>query len=100
MKVRICVHAIGEQWEGGAAIIVPEPMEYAFEPLKTTDNLMMAINGDEAMAESSIVNKKMVMRKNAAKFLSEAIAGQLLKKMQKDDTHNGYKKVNNLTKGD
>lgn len=90
MDLEITVRARGQHWSGSAGIVVPEPMYWAFEPLKTTDEPVMAFVAGEVMRDSEEVQAKMQIREDAAKYLAEAITKQLLSEMQKADTHNGY----------
>ncbi len=90
MELQITVHARGEHWNGGACINVAEPLQYAFEPIKTTDEPMLAFATGETMQGSQEVQRKLKLRKDAAKELAEALAEHLLSEMSKRDTHNGY----------
>ena len=94
MELRITVYACGKHWNGGAAITVPEPMIEAFESLKTCDEPMMAFVAGDIPAKSLENKKVLKIRKDAAKFLSEALTEHLLYEMKKLDTHNGYKTPN------
>lgn len=91
MQLEITVRAVGEHWCGGACIKVPEPLQYAFEPVKTTDEpLLVAFNSGAVMRGSDEVRRKLKLREEAAKELAEALTRHLLCEMQKHDTHNGY----------
>ena len=93
MELEIIVRAKGHHWNGGAAMTVPEPLEYAFEPLKTTDEPVMTfVMGDEVMANSEVCHKKLKVRQDAAKYIAEALTASLLAEMESHDTHNGYGK--------
>ena len=91
MKIWINVNVEGQYCKGGAMIEVPELMYKAFEPLKTSDDVLFAIALGEVMTASTTANVVMKIRKDAAKYLSEALTRQLLAEMMKHDTHNGYK---------
>ena len=75
----------------GASIKIAEPLVQAFEPLKTCDDMYLASVG-EVMPESAEFKVVTKLRKEAAKEIAEALTRLLIQAMQKDDTHNGYKK--------
>ncbi|MCP5006896.1 MAG: hypothetical protein GY941_23560 [Planctomycetes bacterium] len=91
MELEIVVRARGQHWYGGAAIIVPEPMVEAFEPLNTCDEPTMPFITGDVPIESQEVQRVLKVRTDAAELLSKALANQLLTEMKKLDTHNGYK---------
>lgn len=88
MKINLSVRINDQFYTGGADMEVPDILEQAFEPLRKTDEpFLAAVLGESTMVEAQIVLR---FRKNAAKELSEAIAGLILEEMQKNDTLNGY----------
>lgn len=92
MKLQVRVDIEGRHWNGGAVVDVPEMMEYAFEPMKTCTDAMMAMCTGEMMAGSETVNRVLRVRKDAAEALSKQIAIMLVDKMSKRDTVDGYEK--------
>lgn len=94
MNLRITVHTEGRFCDSAASMTVPDPMVEAFEPLKTCDDSMMAYMSGDVLPESFEYTKKLKLRKNAAEYLAKVIANHLILEMQKNDTHNGYKKDN------
>ena len=91
MKLEITVRTEGEFCYGGARIEVDDPMCFAFEPLRTTDDPIMAIATGDTRSGSYKMEKKLKIRKDAAEYLSKVIADHLLSEMSKGDTFNGYK---------
>lgn len=95
MDLEVTVRARGRYWNGGAIARVPDPMAKAFEPLKTTDEPLMALLAGDAVAGSYEVREVMNIREDAAEYLSKKIAHMLLGEMRKHDTRNGYAKKEN-----
>ena len=90
MKLEITVSAIGRYWNGGAGIVIAEPMVKAFDPIKTCDVAWAGVAGGELIADSMEVRARITLRKEAAKEIAEAITAHLIEEMGKNDTHNGY----------
>lgn len=88
MRISLTVMVDERFYTGGGGIVVPDILELAFEPLKITEDRFLAAVLQEVNEEEA--RSVLVFRKNAAKDLSEAIAGLILEEMQKSDTLNGY----------
>lgn len=91
MKVELTVRVDGQYWRGGAAIEVPELYAKSFERLKTCDDPRIAYVTGEAVAGSEVARAVMKTRDDAAKLLAEQLAEMIVREMQRNDTHNGYK---------
>jgi len=90
MELTITVSAKGIYSSAGYGITIAEPFVQAFEPIKTTDEPMLAFAFGEAMPDSAVVVRKLKQRDDAVKLLADGIAKALLAEMSKHDTHNGY----------
>lgn len=91
MDIRLTVQVDGMYFNGGASIKIDEQLYYdVFEPVKTCDDMMLAVVTGDSLIGSKPVERKLVLRKHAAKDISEAITKLLIMEMSKKDTHNGY----------
>ena len=91
MEIKITITAKERFWNGGASIVLDDLLSESFEPLKTCDEPIMTLMGDDVLPESTTVKKVLKLRKNAAGYLAGKLSNCLLKEMQKKDTHNGYR---------
>ncbi len=73
-----------------AAIDTPDVLEKQWEPLKTSDSILICLAAHEHLPHSEHVATVVTLRRDAAKVLSEALVKQLMKQMAMLDTHNGY----------
>lgn len=88
MKINLTVSINEQFYTGGAGMEVPDILEQAFEPLKVTDDRLLAtVLNEKTMDEARIVLR---FRENAAKELAEAMASLILDEMRKNDTLDGY----------
>ena len=91
MELVITVHAKDMFYHNvGFGMDVPDLYAFAFEHIETCDDPMIRIFTNEPSRYSGSVIRKLKLREDAAKELSEHIAKQLLAEMKKQDTHNGY----------
>ena len=65
---------------------------HAFEPVRTTDDVFMAIANGEKIADTEPVRMVIKTRKDAAEVLAKELAEMIVEHMEKNDTHNGYLK--------
>lgn len=77
MELKVIVEAKGEIWSGGACVDVAEPLQYVFDPIHTDDAFPSDIQRD------AIVGYKLMMRKDAARYMAEAITHLLIQEMSK-----------------
>ena len=88
MRLRVTVNADGQYFNGGAEIVISDPMSKCFEPMKAGDaGVFSALAGDLCEAECKVVMKT---REDAADYIAKHIAELLVDEMKKNDTHNGY----------
>jgi len=92
MRLRIIATIDSFHFIGEAVMIVPDSLVEVWEPLKTSDDLCMCLCTGDLPVDSFKVMKKLKLRKEAAKEISEALTTALIEQMAKHDTHNGYKK--------
>lgn len=93
MKLRITVCADGNHFEGGASLIVPDPLVAAFAPMKTaSDPFVAGING-ELIRGSHQEMRVVRLRQEAAREIADALTEHLIHEMSKRDTYNGYQNV-------
>ena len=90
MRLRVTVNADGQYFNGGAEIVIDEPMSKCFEPMRSGDaGVFSAIAGDLCEEKARIVMKT---RDDAAEYIAKHLAELLVDEMKKNDTHNGYKR--------
>ena len=62
-----------------------------FEPLRTTDDPLMAMVTGEMLEGSPVAEKVLRTRKDAAEILARELTEIIIDAMKANDTHNGYK---------
>ena len=88
MRLRVTVNADGQYFNGGAEIVIDEPMSKCFEPMKSGDaGVFSALAGDLSTEQVEVVMKT---REDAAEYIAKHPARLLVGEMKKGDTHNGY----------
>jgi len=92
MKLHLEVVVQGRFGRGGVTIEIPELIRECFEPLKVSDEPLMAWVGGGVVESSQACRTVLKTRKDAAEILSKNITEMLLAEMGKRDTHNGYGK--------
>lgn len=92
MRIDLKVTVDGMFHRYGAGCEVPELQRECFEPLKTTDDRMIAFATGETIANSTEARKVLKTREDAAKILAEALTEIIIDAMKANDTHNGYAK--------
>ena len=75
-----------------AACEVPALMYEAFEPMKSTDEPLLAFALGEHLAGSKTMHGVIKIREDAARILAEELATMLVAAMASRDLKNGYKK--------
>jgi len=73
-----------------AAIDVPDICRKEFQPLRTCDDAIISMITDSDSGEAAEIVIR--ARKDAAKILANDLAEVIVKAMERNDTHNGYKK--------
>ena len=89
---KITIHVeVDDMFESyAAAIDVDDFMQEAFEPLKTTDDPLVALAVGEVMPDSQAARKVRKLREDSAQQLSDLLTTHVINAMSIDDTHNGY----------
>lgn len=90
MKLKVIVEADCQLWHGGAAMEVPDPLYKAFEPLKTTDDVMAAVATGDLLATSAAAQIVIKFREESAKEIAQVLTNHLLRAMRSQYTFNGY----------
>ncbi|MHC4216416.1 MAG: hypothetical protein ACYSWP_23950 [Planctomycetota bacterium] len=88
--ISIRVDINGQYGHFAAATMIDEPLQLAYQPMKTTDDPMLAYALGELVAESKEVKKVVKLREDAAKEISEQLTRFLIESMESQDTVNGY----------
>jgi len=88
MKINLSVRVDGMYSNFGAGIEIPELYTRCFEPLKTCDDVMVAMATGDVMEDAARVIMK--TREDAAEILSKELTKLIVSVMKKNDTHNGY----------
>lgn len=78
--------------EFAASIEAQDVYTRCWEPLKTTDEPIIAFATGEHLAGSKTCNIVNKLRSDASKELAEHISEMIIASMKKHDTHNGYSK--------
>lgn len=88
MKLTVTVRANGRFCDAQASIVVPEPLEQCFEPMKVAvDPFLAGALDEKTCAEAEI---KIKLREDAANYIAKALTDLLTQEMRKYDTLNGY----------
>jgi hypothetical protein len=92
MTLRLMVNVEGEfgSWDAGKDI--EELYRREFEPLKTCDDPSMAYISGDNLAGSIEARTVIKARKDAAEILARELAEFIVAAMERNDTHNGYRK--------
>ncbi len=73
-----------------AATDIDAVLREEWEPLRTTDDVMLAIANSEVMIDSGEVRRIVKLRKDAAEDIARVVTGRIIEAMSNRDTHNGY----------
>ena len=92
MKIEIMVRINSEYGTYAAAVDVPDYLLEAFKPMKTYDEPIFSMLDPEAIICERDVHKVIRLRENAAEDLSNLLTEHIMKAMEAEDRHNGYKK--------
>ena len=90
MKISLRLDVNGMYGDWGAIVEIPELFRQTFAPMKTCDELLVAMATGDMIAESSECRIVMETRKDAAEILAKELARMIVGEMKKGDTHNGY----------
>lgn len=99
MKLTLRCYVDGIQFNGGSSIQIPEPFVEHFEPLRVSDDPMLAYLEYGKTPASAKFEHRVKLREDAAKILAEQLAALIIEQMQALDTVNGYQKDRGLIQG-
>jgi hypothetical protein len=74
-----------------ACLEIPPVMLECFEPLRVSDDPMVACLAGDVFKHGREASLVVKVREDAAKRIAEALAEHLVNAMSKNDTSNGYK---------
>ena len=93
MNLSLRLDVEGRYGHWAAAMEIPELYREEFEPLRTCDDPVIAMTLGEAMDAKA--RKVIKARKDAADILARELAKMIVEAMERNDTHNGYRKEQN-----
>lgn len=93
MRLELMVRVDSWQFTGVACVEVPEPFIEHFQPLRVSDDALLAALERGAVVNSDTHKRSVKLREDAAKILADHLAHLIVKEMEAQDTVNGYKVV-------
>ena len=94
MRLTLSVGISGQYGHWYSSVEIPELLyRREFAPLKTCDNFLVALATGELLPQQAAT--VLVCRKDAADILTKYLSELIVSAMEREDTHNGYKKKPN-----